>query len=158
MQTPWISGRFTIKMRACASPASISTPLKHWAHRMLFFACSRTVEREVGVRPTSTDLRTDKYRRYTESVTVCVATDGNQGRGLAYGPQIFGCRCIVYIHNHVSPECKRQIESLGAIVIRVSGEYEMSVQRAREDARCNGWYSVSSTWWDDFGFGDRGWL
>lgn len=119
----------------------------------VFRLLADTVEREVGVRPASTDLRTDKYRRYTESVTVCVATDGNQGRGLAYGAQIFGCRCVVYIHNHVSPERKRQIESLGAIVIRVSGEYEMSVQRAWEDARCNGWYFVSSTSWDDFGSG-----
>lgn len=38
----------------------------------------------------------------------------------------------------------------GAIVIRIDGEYEASVARAKEDARMNGWYFVSSTSWSDF--------
>ena len=38
----------------------------------------------------------------------------------------------------------------GAIVIRVDGEYETSVNRAKEDARMNGWFFVSSTSWSDF--------
>ncbi|KAL3298011.1 diaminopropionate ammonia-lyase [Colletotrichum asianum] len=39
---------------------------------------------------------------------------------------------------------------LGALVIRVDGEYEESVRRAREDAHMNGWHFVSSTSWSDF--------
>jgi diaminopropionate ammonia-lyase len=42
------------------------------------------------------------------------------------------------------------MEDLGAIVIRVEGEYEASVERAKEDARMNGWHFVSSTSWNDF--------
>ncbi len=108
------------------------------------------VERATGIRPSTNDLRNGKYRHITEKVTVAVATDGNQGRGLAYGAKTFGCRCVTYIHSHVSRGRKEAMEKLGAIVIRIDGEYEASVARAREDVRINGWHFVSSTSWDDY--------
>ncbi|KAH6989856.1 tryptophan synthase beta subunit-like PLP-dependent enzyme [Ilyonectria destructans] len=108
------------------------------------------VSSKTGVKPTSVELRTGKYKNITEQVTVCVATDGNQGRGLAYGAKIFGCRCVDYIHNHVSTGRADMMKDLGAIVIRIDGEYEASVERAKEDARMNGWHFVSSTSWSDF--------
>ncbi|KAH7123458.1 tryptophan synthase beta subunit-like PLP-dependent enzyme [Dactylonectria estremocensis] len=103
-----------------------------------------------GIHPTSKELRSGKYKDITQRVTVCVATDGNQGRGLAYGAKIFGCRCVDYIHNHVSTGRADMMRDLGAIVIRIDGEYEASVERAKEDARMNGWHFVSSTSWSDF--------
>ncbi|KAI1451903.1 tryptophan synthase beta subunit-like PLP-dependent enzyme [Annulohypoxylon moriforme] len=106
-----------------------------------------------GVRPDAVELRSGKYRGITERVTVCVATDGNQGRGLAYGAKIFGCRCVDYIHNHVSTGRTDMMKDLGAIVIRIDGEYEASVERAKEDALMNGWHFVSSTSWSDFNSG-----
>jgi diaminopropionate ammonia-lyase len=108
------------------------------------------VEAEAGVRPGSDELRNGAFRSITEQVTVCVATDGNQGRGLAFAAQTFGCRCVTYIHREVSPGRKRAMERFGAIVIRVDGEYEASVNRAKEDAANNGWHFVSSTSWDAF--------
>lgn len=108
------------------------------------------VHAKTSVWPSAADLRTDKYRDITQNVTVCVATDGNQGRGLAYGAQIFGCRCVDYIHNHVSEGRAKRMMDLGAIVIRIDGEYEASVNRAKEDARMNDWFFVSSTSWSDF--------
>ncbi|KAH7150786.1 hypothetical protein DER46DRAFT_578797 [Fusarium sp. MPI-SDFR-AT-0072] len=39
---------------------------------------------------------------------------------------------------------------LAAIAIRVAGEYEDSVERAKAYARINGWHFVSSTSWSDF--------
>ncbi|KAJ6178234.1 tryptophan synthase beta subunit-like PLP-dependent enzyme [Penicillium mononematosum] len=108
------------------------------------------VNAKKGVWPSAAELRTEKYRDITQHITVCVATDGNQGRGLAYGAKIFGCRCVDYIHDHVSDGRAKRMMDLGAIVIRVDGEYEASVGRAKEDARMNGWYFVSSTSWSDF--------
>lgn len=102
------------------------------------------------MRPSSAELRTTRFHEITKQITVCVATDGNQGRGLAYGAKMFGCRCVVYIHNHVSVGRAQRIHDLGAIVIRIDGEYEDSVERAKEDCRMNGWHFVSSTSWDDF--------
>lgn len=105
---------------------------------------------QTGVRPSSADLRTNKYREITRRITVCVATDGNQGRGLAYGAKVFGCRCVDYIHDHVSAGRAEVMEELGAVVIRINGDYEASVHRAKEDAEKNGWHFVSSTSWTDF--------
>ncbi|MGP3934784.1 diaminopropionate ammonia-lyase [Nonomuraea sp. KM88] len=109
-----------------------------------------TVEAETGARPTAKQLRSGRFEDITGRVTVCVATDGNQGRGLAYAARTFGCRCVIYIHGHVSSGRKTAIEALGATVIRINGEYEESVERAKEDARVNGWHFVSSTSWEDF--------
>lgn len=111
------------------------------------------IQRQISVYPSSAELRTGKYHHITQQITVCVATDGNQGRGLAYGAKIFGCRCVDYIHSHVSPGRAKMMMDLGAIVIRVDGEYEASVNRAKEDARINGWHFVSSTSWTDFDHG-----
>jgi diaminopropionate ammonia-lyase len=108
------------------------------------------VEQATGQRPSTDDLRSGRFRSISERVTVCVATDGNQGRGLAFAAKTFGCRCVVYIHGHVSAGRKEAMERLGAIVIRIDGEYEASVGRAKEDARMNGWHFVSSTSWDDY--------
>jgi len=105
---------------------------------------------QTGICPTSAELRTGKYSNITHTITVCVATDGNQGRGLAYEAKIFGCRCVDYIHNHVSKGRADRMKELGAIVIRIDGEYEASVERAKEDARMNGWHFVGSTSWSDF--------
>ncbi|KAI0435827.1 tryptophan synthase beta subunit-like PLP-dependent enzyme [Xylaria telfairii] len=111
---------------------------------------AEVVHAKIGIRPSAAELRTGTYRDITKHVTVCVATDGNQGRGLAYGAQVFGCRCVNYIHSHVSDGRTKRMMELGAIVIRIDGEYEASVARAREDARMNGWYFVSSTSWSNF--------
>jgi diaminopropionate ammonia-lyase len=119
----------------------------------VFCILADAVEKKTGTRPTSDDLRSGKYREITERVTVTVATDGNQGRGLAYAAKAFGCRCVVYIHEHVSPGRKEAMEALGAIVIRIQGEYEASVGRSRSDAKNNGWHFVSSTSWDDYASG-----
>ncbi len=108
------------------------------------------VEQRTGQRPSSADLRAGKHRALTSDVTVCVATDGNQGRGLAWGAQQFGCKCVVYVHAKVSESRKAAMEAFGAEVIRVSGEYEASVARCRADAADNGWHFVSSTSWDDY--------
>ncbi|KAK2612005.1 hypothetical protein QQS21_001970 [Conoideocrella luteorostrata] len=111
---------------------------------------ANTVFDQIGTRPTSAQLRTGMYSELTSTTTVCVATDGNQGRGLAYGAKIFGCRCVTYIHRHVSKGRQNAMENLGATVIRIDDEYEASVARAKEDARMNGWHFVSSTSWTDF--------
>ena len=116
----------------------------------VYMLLADAVEAATGVRPSAEQLRSKEFSSVTERVTVCVATDGNQGRGLAHAAKTFGCRCVVYIHGHVSPGRKEAMESLGAIVIRIDGEYEASVKRAKEDGRINGWHFVSSTSWDNF--------
>jgi diaminopropionate ammonia-lyase len=116
----------------------------------VFILARDAVRAVTGRDVTHAELRSGVYWEVTDQVTVCVATDGNQGRGLAYGARTFGCRCVIYVHRHVSEGRVAAIRNLGAIVIRVDGEYEASVARVREDARMNGWHFVSCTSWTDF--------
>ncbi|KAG5999788.1 hypothetical protein E4U43_001862 [Claviceps pusilla] len=117
----------------------------------LYNILAKEVESRTGERPSSAALRSGTYRGITENMTVCVSTDGNQGRALAYGAKLFGCRCIIYIHKEVSPTRTQRIKDMGAVVIRVDGDHTASVERAREDARTNDWKFVSNVSWDDFG-------
>jgi diaminopropionate ammonia-lyase len=131
-------GRQLASFKALGAPYAVYTLLRD------------AVKNQTGHEPASDELRSGIHREITGQVTVCVATDGNQGRGLAYAARTFGCRCVVYIHAHVSEGREAAMRNLGAIVIRIDGEYEKSVDRAREDARMNGWHFVSSTSWADF--------
>ena len=65
-------------------------------------------------------------------VTVATATDGNHGRSVAWGAQLAGCNAY------------------GAEVIRVQGNYEVSLADCRADAEANGWHLVSDTSWEGY--------
>ena len=84
-------------------------------------------------------------------ITVCTATDGNHGRSVAWGARTFGCACVVYIHATVSEGRKEAIESYGAEVRRIRGNYDESVRIAAADAAANDWHVVSDTSWDGYG-------
>ncbi|MCH2140133.1 MAG: diaminopropionate ammonia-lyase [Phycisphaerales bacterium] len=92
----------------------------------------------------------DRYRQHAESVTVVTATDGNHGRSVAWGAERCGCRCVVYMHEQVSPGRQEAVEVLGARVQRVKGNYDDSVRQAAEDAKANGWLLVSDTSWPGY--------
>ena len=85
------------------------------------------------------------YRELAAEVTVATATDGNHGRSVAWGAQLFGCRAVIYIHATVSEGRKQAIEAYGADVRRVEGNYDDSVRQCAADAEQNGWTVVSDT-------------
>lgn len=84
------------------------------------------------------------------NVTLCSATDGNHGRSLAWGCQRFGATCKIYIHAEVSEGRAQIMRDFGADVIRVAGNYDASVARARADAAANGWFMVADTSWPGY--------
>ena len=111
----------------------------------VFRLLAAEIKAKTGKDASSDELRNGKYRSITGDLTVCVATDGNQGRGLAWGARQFGCRCVVYVHEHVSAARVAAIERFGATVVRVPGAYEDSVARVDADAAAQGWHIVTST-------------
>lgn len=94
---------------------------------------------------TAADLIAKKYRDELASVTVAAATDGNHGRSVAWGAQMFGCACVIYLHEHVSPTRQREIERYGARIVRVKGHYDDSVEACAVDSVANGWHLVGDT-------------
>ena len=126
--------RFGLKsFKALGGAYAVLAVLKHYGERL-------------GAAPLSaSDLIAAAHRGQTRAVTVAAATDGNHGRSVAWGAQMFGCRCVIYLHEHVSPARERAIARYGAEIVRVAGHYDDSVRRCAADAAANGWILVADT-------------
>ncbi len=103
-----------------------------------------------GVPVSSADVIAGRWRELASNVTVTCATDGNHGRSVAWGAQLFGCRCVIYIHATVSEGRRAAIARFGAEVVRVAGNYDDSVRHAAEQAEKNGWTVVSDTTYEGY--------
>jgi len=103
-----------------------------------------------GDDATAEDLIGGKYRDLTAGITVSSATDGNHGRSVAWGAQMFGCTCVIYIHATVSEGRKQAMEELGAKVVRVNGNYDDSVRQAAADANEHGRQVISDTSYEGY--------
>ncbi|MDQ2101320.1 diaminopropionate ammonia-lyase [Azospirillum isscasi] len=114
------------------------------------YAVLRLLVREVqarvpGVPVTALDLVVGRYAKVTRGITVTTATDGNHGRSVAWGAQVFGCGCVIYIPGNCSQGRQQAIESFDARVVRVDGTYDDAVRQAAADAREHGRHVVSDT-------------
>lgn len=113
------------------------------------YAVARLLCRELGARLgrelSTQDLLTPEVRALCADVTVTCATDGNHGRSVAWGAQLFGCRCVVYIHATVSEGRKAAIAHYGAEVVRTQGNYDDAVRQADADAKRHGRFVISDT-------------
>ena len=92
----------------------------------------------------------EKVSKGNKDIVVASATDGNHGRAVAYGAKLFGCKCQVFIHSEVSLGRQKAMESLGAIVIRISGNYDKSLRACKEEASINNWYVISDTSYEGY--------
>jgi len=91
------------------------------------------------------DLLARRHADRVRDVTVATATDGNHGRSVAWGAEMFGCRCVIYLHEHVSEAREREIARYGAEIRRVPGSYDDSVRQCAADSAANGWLLVADT-------------
>ncbi len=117
----------------------------------VFRLLSKAVAARNGGEPVdSRQLIAGRWRDIAQTVTVTCATDGNHGRSVAWGARLFGCRCIIYVHESVSDGRCAAIAQYGAEVIRVPGTYDDSVRHAAHEARRNGWTVVSDTTYEGY--------
>jgi diaminopropionate ammonia-lyase len=91
-----------------------------------------------------------RQSRPAREVTVTCATDGNHGRSVAWGAQLFGCQCVIFIHQTVSEGRAEAIRRYGAQVRRVKGNYDDAVRHAAAEAARNGWHVVSDTSYEGY--------
>ncbi len=94
---------------------------------------------------TSQQLLSGEFADLVRKATVTCATDGNHGRSVAWGAQLFGCACVIFVHETVSQGRRNAIAKYGAEVREVKGNYDDAVKHAAATARDNGWTVVSDT-------------
>jgi len=104
------------------------------------------IEHQFGEKIQSlVELQQAKWQLFCGKLTVTTATDGNHGRSVAWGAQMFGVNCVIYIHRHVSQGRELAIRELGAEIVRVKGNYDDSVRQAMQDATNSNWSLISDT-------------
>jgi len=103
-----------------------------------------------GEQPTMTQLLSGQFKEQLKDVVVSCATDGNHGRSVAWGSQMFGCQCIIYMHRDVSAGRQTAVEAYAAKVIRITGNYDESVRQAAVDAELHGRVIISDTSYEGY--------
>jgi diaminopropionate ammonia-lyase len=103
------------------------------------YAVARQLQARVaeatGSEPTVQDLLDNRFGDIVGQIVISCATDGNHGRSVSWGCQMFGCQCVIYIHRDVSEGRKQAMEAFGATVNRITGNYDESVKQADSDAK-----------------------
>jgi threonine synthase len=110
---------------------------------------ARNIEREVGFRqiylkfeggnPTGTQKdriafaqARDALRRGFDALTM--ATCGNYGVAVALAASLAGLRCIIYLPETYHTSRIKEMTDLGSEIIRVSGDYERTVEESQKFA------------------------
>ena len=135
--------------RLCLKDESVRSPLGSFKALGAPIALVRQILRlHPDFEPAA--ILTGRYAEALRGYTVISATDGNHGRGLAAAAQDAGCRCVIVLHAHVSPEREQAIAAYGADIVRIAGNYDESVQEAARRAAAHGWQVVADTSYDGY--------
>jgi threonine synthase len=119
---------------------------------------ARNIERVVGFRqlylkfeggnPTGTQKDRiafvqagDAMRRGFDTITV--ATCGNYGVAVALGASLVGIRCLVYIPVNYNTNRIKEMEDLGAEIVRAGDDYESAVVASQERAERDELYDAN---------------
>ena len=107
-------------------------------------------EQELGRSVLPNELQSAAVQAVAQTMVVTCATDGNQGKSVAAGARIAGCRSVILVHQGVSTARAQAIAAYGAQIIRFTGSYDGSVAESARLAAENGWILVSDTSWNGY--------
>jgi len=77
-----------------------------------------------------------------KNIVISSATAGNHGRSVAWGAQRLGLECRIFVSQYVSKTRVKEIEKFGAVVTRVKGDYESSLNECIRQTKKNKWHIV----------------
>ena len=72
-----------------------------------------------------------------KNIVISSATAGNHGRSVAWGAQRLGLDCRIFVSQYVSETRVKEIEKFGAVVTRVKGDYESSLNECIRQTKKN---------------------
>lgn len=108
----------------------------------------RVLSDRLGI-PTA-EIRAGRGGERVRAFTVTCATDGNHGTAVAWGAQLAGCQCRIWLPAQVSAAREEAIRALGAEVVRVDAGYDEAVRICAEESVRHGWQMVSDTSWEGY--------
>ncbi|RPJ27587.1 MAG: diaminopropionate ammonia-lyase [Chloroflexi bacterium] len=117
------------------------------------YAIYRLLQKRLGLEDQElsfADLTSESTREKLGDITFAAATDGNHGRGVAWSAAQMGFKSVIYVHKLTSQGRIQAIESSGARVVVVDGNYDDAVRQVYQDAQSNGWEVVSDTSWEGY--------
>jgi diaminopropionate ammonia-lyase len=85
-----------------------------------------------------------------ETETFCTATDGNHGRALAWSAKKAGKKSFVFVPKETTSERIKLIESEGAKVVQINGDYDKACKEAEKTAKLNNWTLIQDTAWEGY--------
>ncbi|HRW62573.1 MAG TPA: diaminopropionate ammonia-lyase [Bacteroidales bacterium] len=82
--------------------------------------------------------------------TFCTATDGNHGRAVAWSAKKFGKSAVIFVPKDTTINRIRLIESDGAMVIKINGNYDEACQQAEKLSKINNWTLIQDMAWEGY--------
>ncbi|MGX5719241.1 diaminopropionate ammonia-lyase [Shinella zoogloeoides] len=116
----------------------------------LMILVKEEAERHLGRPVPIAELMSDEVRAIAATMTFACATDGNHGRSVAQGAALMGARAVIFVHSGVSDARIEAIARFGAKMVRVDGNYDVSVAEAARVATEEGWTILSDTSWPGY--------
>ena len=92
----------------------------------------------------------EKITKGKKKMVISTATAGNHGRSVAWGSKKLGLKCKIFISEYVSEFRAKVMESFGADVIRVKGNYDDSLKECIKQSKQNNWQIVQDVAWKDY--------
>ena len=92
----------------------------------------------------------EKVTKGNKDITVSTATAGNHGRSVAWGARKLGLKCKIFISEYVSDARSKAMEDLGAVVVKVKGNYEKSLIECIKQSTDNNWQIVQDVSWKNY--------
>jgi len=117
------------------------------------FAIYRFIKSRLGLDDralTFDELVSEATRAKLTELNFTTDTDGNHGRGVAWGASKLNCNAVIYVHKDTAAARIAAIEGYGAEVRIVDGTYDDAVRQASVDAAANGWQVISDTSWEGY--------
>jgi diaminopropionate ammonia-lyase len=100
--------------------------------------------------PPATGFYRTKLALHPSELTLCTATDGNHGRGVAWVARKLEQKAVIYMPSESATARIDNIRKEGAEVVVVDGTYDEAVRQCMENARAGGWQIISDTSWPGY--------
>jgi diaminopropionate ammonia-lyase len=109
------------------------------------WAVYKAVAAQCGL-PLNSSLKEVGVAAKTSGIRLVTCTEGNWGRAVSRMAKYLDLTAIIFVPDFMDQATQRKIESEGAEVVVVDGDYDFSIKAAREEADKGGLLVMDVSW------------